>query len=299
MTVYHARPIKPRKRSTRAEMEARRECLYDTARELRPISVRGLFYQMVNVGLVEKTDNGYAQIQSTLAEMRRTGLLPYHWIADNTRWQRRPPTWADSREALRQTTQSYRRSLVSAMDAYVEVWLEKDALAGVVLPVTEEFDVPLMVSRGYASLSFLASAAECIAEQAKPVYLYHLGDLDPSGVNAGEKIEETLRELAPNADIHFRRLAVTRDQADAWDLPTRPTKATDSRAKRFRGESVELDAVSPDLLRDLVRLAVESHVDWYELKTIRVAEESERTILSSLFPILEKRLARSQRSTPA
>lgn len=101
------------------------------------------------------------------------------------------------------------------------MWLEKDALSGVVYPVTSLYDVPLMVARGYASLSFLHSAAEFINEQPVPTYIYHLGDFDPSGVNAGEKIEETLRELAPDAEISFERVAVTREQIAGWELPTR------------------------------------------------------------------------------
>ena len=110
------------------------------------------------------------------------------------------------------------------------------------------YDVPLMVARGYASLSFLHSAAEYINDLEVPAYIYHLGDFDPSGVNAGEKIEETLREMAPDAEIHFERIAVTPEQIGEWDLPTRPTKATDTRSKGFGDISVELDAIEPDQL---------------------------------------------------
>src|SRR5262245_39157892 len=88
-----------------------------------------------------------------------------------------------------------------------------------------------MVSRGYASLSFLHSAAENIAREDRPCFTYHLGDYDPSGVNAGEKIEDTLRESAPEAEIYFERIAVLPEQIEAWNLPTRPTKASDSRSK--------------------------------------------------------------------
>ncbi len=110
-----------------------------------------------------------------------------------------------------------------------------------------------MVARGYASLSFLHSAAEYINDLEVPAYIYHLGDFDPSGVNAGEKIEETLKELAPDAEIHFERIAVTEEQISEWDLPTRPTKTTDTRAKDFGAISVELDAIEPGQLRDLVQ----------------------------------------------
>src|SRR5918998_977391 len=113
----------------------------------------------------------------------------------------------------------YRKALWDEIDSYVEIWLEKDALSGVILPITSLYDVPLMVARGYASLSFLHSAAEYIDELEVPVFIYHFGDYDPSGVNAGEKIEQTLKEMAPAADITFERVAVTPKQITAWDLP--------------------------------------------------------------------------------
>src|SRR5204862_3308255 len=135
----------------------------------------------------------------------RAGEMPYGWLADNTRWQRKPNTFGSVEQALQDTARLYRKALWADIDAYVEVWLEKDALSGVVYPVTSMFDVPLMVARGYASLSFLHGAAEYINDLDVPAHLYHLGDFDPSGVNAGEKIEETLREVAPDAEIHFER----------------------------------------------------------------------------------------------
>src|SRR5262249_47928886 len=149
-------------------------------------------------------------------------------------------------EALQETARLYRKDLWRDADAYVEIWLEKDALAGVIYPITALYDVPLMSARGYASLSFLHSAAEYINSLDVTAYIYHLGDFDPSGVNASEKIEETLRELAPDAEIAFERIAVTPGQTRRWSLPTRPTKKTDTRAKSFGEISVELDAIAPD-----------------------------------------------------
>src|SRR5215468_5927877 len=160
---------------------------------------------------------------------------------------RKPRTHNSVEEALRDTAKLYRKSLWASANSYVEIWLEKDALSRVIMPVTSMYDVPLMVARGYASLSFLYSAAEYINDLDVPTYIYHFGDFDPSGVNAGEKIEETLRELAPGADIVFERIAVTEAQIADWDLPTRPTKASDTRAKAFGSTlSVELDAIEPN-----------------------------------------------------
>ena len=91
-------------------------------------------------------------------------------------------------------------------NAYVEIWLEKDALAGVLVDVTQKWDVPLMVTRGFASLSYLHEAAETIRDQNKPTYLYYFGDHDPSGVDIPRQVERRLREFAPDSDITF----------DAW-----------------------------------------------------------------------------------
>jgi hypothetical protein len=148
--------------------------------------------------------------------MRWRGDLPYDWIVDNTRWQRKPRTFNGVREALYDTAPLYREALWSGVRAYVEVWLERDALAGGVYLVTSLYDVSLMVARGYASLSFLHSAAEYINALYEPVNIYHFGDFDPSGVNAGEKIEETLNKLAPDADVTFERVKWPRMRLVSW-----------------------------------------------------------------------------------
>src|SRR5262245_11394257 len=255
------------------------------------MTVRQVFYQATVRGLVEKAESGYGKVQTDLTVMRRAGELPYNWLADNTRWQRKPRTFNSIDDALRNTAACYRKALSNEADSYVEIWLEKDALAGVVYPVTSMYDVPLMVARGYASLSFLYSAAEAINELDVPAYIYHLGDFDPSGVNAGEKIEETLRELAPNAEIAFERVAVTPKQIADWDLPTRPTKASDTRAKSFGAISVELDAIEPNRLRSLVQETIELHLPADQFAVLKAAENSERDIITRLVgKIARKRL---------
>jgi hypothetical protein len=240
--------------------------------------------------LVDKTELDYRKVQNDLVLLRRAGLLPYDWITDNTRWQRRPNTWRSPEEALEDTARVYRKAFWADADAYVEVWIEKDALAGTLLPVTSLYHVPLMVARGYASLSFLHSAAEQIEHMDVPAYVYHLGDFDPSGVNAGEKIEQTLRDLAPTADITFERLAVTPEPGRDWDLPTRPTKNTDSRARRFASDvSVELDAIDPRRLRGLVEDAINRHLPANQLEVLKAAEEDERRLFNGLVGMLVKR----------
>ena len=146
--------------------------------------------------------------------------------------------------------------------------------------VTAEYDVPLMSARGYSSLSFLYSAAEAMAAQERPCYVYQFGDWDPSGVDASRKIRDTLREMAPDANISFRRVGVTPAQIAELNLPSRPTKLTDTRTKNWTGgDSVELDALPPDYLRSLVQSCISQHIDERRLIALKVAEESERQAL--------------------
>jgi hypothetical protein len=260
-------------------MEARQAALRAIVAEMRPMTVRQVFYQATVRGIVEKEDSGYRKVQGDLANMRKNKTMPYGWLADNTRWQRKPKTFDGIEEALQNTAELYRKNLWADSPVYAEIWLEKDAISGVVYPVTSTFDVPLMVSRGYASLSFLHNAAEDISDQRKPAFIYHLGDYDPSGVNAGESIERSLREMAPDAEIYIQRLAVTPQQIEEWSLPTRPTKKTDTRSKGFSEISVELDAIPPDDLRALVQAAIEQHMSGRRFDSLMAAEESERELL--------------------
>lgn len=279
--VYESRLIK-RNRRTRNEIETIKAEAYAVLQELQPATVRQTFYALTVRGIIPKTERGYQDVVRLLTQMRRAGNLPFDWLADNTRWMRKPRSYGGLQHLLDTTASTYRRSVWDNQGKYVEVWLEKDALAGVVFEVTAEFDVPLMVTRGYPSLTFLHSAAEAIAAQAKPTWIYYFGDLDPSGVDIPRKVEAGIREFAPDVDLHFVRMAVNHEQIKRLSLPTRPTKKTDSRAKGFDAESVELDAIPPDELRRMVRWCIEHHIDQAAVEVLRTAEQSEREYLERL-----------------
>jgi hypothetical protein len=99
---------------------------------------------------------------------------------------------------------------------------------------------------------------------------------------AREKIEESLHEMAPDAEIYFERIAVTPAQIEEWNLPTRPTKTSDTRAKHFGEVSVELDAIEPDTLRTIVRDAIELHLSAEKLEVLKAAEQSDRELIARL-----------------
>ena len=284
-----------RQRRTRAEIAALRATLYRLLAGEHPMTVRQVFYRMVALGAIEKTDGEYKRtVGRLLLDMRLAGELPFGWIADNTRWMRKPRTYAGWESALQFTAQTYRRALWADQAAYVEIWLEKDALAGVLYEETARWDVPLMVVKGFPSATFLYEAAQAIAEQGKPAHLYYFGDHDPSGVAITRNVETRLRQFAPGVALHVERVAVTREQIRSMGLPTRPTKRTDSRSKGFAGESVEVDAIPSVTLRDLARQCIEQHVDGAALSVTRVAEASERDYLTTL-----ARLPRAESGGPA
>jgi hypothetical protein len=140
----------PRQRATQYEMLQRAKFLIAYANEHGPVTVRGLYYQAEVAGLpgIDKTESSYGKIQRQVLDLRRKGELPYETIADATRWMRKPKSYNSIEDALRETARLYRRNLWRDSEDYVEVWCEKDALAGVIYPVSSLYDVPLMVSRG-------------------------------------------------------------------------------------------------------------------------------------------------------
>jgi hypothetical protein len=219
-------------------------------------------------------------VQRQALKMRRAGELPYHWITDGSRLRLKPRTFSNAQAALENTARMYRRDLWIDQGMHVEVWSEKDAIRGVVYPVTAEYDVPLMISRGFGSETFLKETAEDINHEGCPAVIYQLGDHDPSGVAAWDDIQRKLRNFVDDdIELIFERIAVTPEQITTMVLPTRPTKQSDTRAAKFDGDSVEVDAIPSSVLRDLVRDAIEQWIDPEELRLHRIAEESEREIL--------------------
>jgi hypothetical protein len=250
--------------------------------EMEPrLTVRQIYYALTVRGFVPKTENGYRQTCYQLKKMREKKIIPHGWIADNTRYHIKPATDRSLSSALERWQQSYRRDLWASQDVYVEIWVEKDALAGVISPVTAEYDVPLYVARGYSSMTFIYDAAEDIKRIGKPAYIYHFGDYDPSGVDAADKIEIGL--LQHGADVYFKRVAVTKEQIDSLHLPVRETKPSDPRSKNWGNRpSVELDALPAPVLRELVRASIERHIDHEVLDRTRLIEQKERETLAAV-----------------
>ena len=273
---------KRRKRRTAGEMATLRGEIKAVLAEDNPQTDRSIFYRLVSRGAVPKTDEAYkGTVVRLLSEMRLDGTIPWGWIVDGTRVQRKPDTSSSMAEAMERFQEGYRRDMWRSKPDYVQIWCEKDACVGVLMEETWAFDVPLMSCRGFSSLTFLHDAAEEITRQGKDTYLYYFGDHDPSGRAIDKNVEARLREFAPTAEIEFQRVAVTLEQIETLHLPTRPTKTTDSRAKGFKGESVEMDAIEPKELRRIVRGCISRHLRQEEVDANERTEQLERETLAA------------------
>ena len=270
-------------------MEVFRETLYEIVEEHAPITVRGVFYRATARGLVPKTETeGYRPVQRELVKMRREGLIPWGWITDGSRGVYGYRRYGDLGSYARQVAGNYRKNYWMDSEEYVEVWLEKEALKGVVSPVVVgEFGLDLYVTKGQPSVTYLYEAAEQIAEDGRPTSLYVFTDFDPGGLRIFDRVRRELGGFAPDAELRVERVAVTPEQITEHELPTRPGKSKDSQAGRFAREHgegcVELDAMPPETLRGLVREAIERHMEPGRLRVMRLAEEQERDVLRSVW----------------
>jgi hypothetical protein len=191
--------VKKSRRSA-GEIAAIRKGLRRIVAADKPMTVRQVFYRAVVAGLVDKTEADYkGTVARLLVEMRRDGTIPYDWIADGTRWMRQPAVYTGLGDFIERHQNAYRRDIWAELDEYVEIWVEKEALAGVFYAVTSRYGVPLMVIRGFASESYLYSAAETVTggfrASKRRACIYFFGDFDPSGLKIGQSIEAGLRRM--------------------------------------------------------------------------------------------------------
>lgn len=250
-----------------------------------PIGVRQMFYQLSNRKVVDKTEAGAKRVQRAMTAMRRNGSIPYSWVTDNSRMYYQSAQYSGMEAALNETIRCYRRNLWATQNAHVEIWLEKRALVSQLNPVCDEFGVRLYPMAGYTSISFAAEAAMELREIDKPIYIYHLSDLDADGTFSSVVLERELR--SHGVAFTFRRLGLTVDQIDEFGLheALRPQKTTSKRYRYWlntygrRQQACELDAVDPRRMRHLVREAITQHIDPWNWNELQKAEAEERRTL--------------------
>jgi hypothetical protein len=276
--------------ASRAELERLDAALVKIVAAYQPMTVRGAFYQAVAQGLVPKDETkGYRLVQRRLLKLRESLDIPYGWITDGSRTVYGYARYRSAEEFASTVATRYRQDYWADADEYVEIWIEKEALVGVIKPVVvNEFGLDLYVTRGFASVTYLQAAAMQIMREDRPVYVYLLTDYDPAGRNIADKVEMELIERTGWGDVYVERVAITPEQIEELNLPTRPTKRSNrkgsTRYENTHGAvSVELDAMPPDELRRLVSECIERHMDPWQLQQMRMVEQEERQGLARLF----------------
>lgn len=239
------------------------------------LTVRQLYYQLVRQTLIPNDMRSYDRVKRVLTRGRMAGFIDWEAIEDRTRRVIENPHWESEAALLRTAAKWHLNDMWRDQAQRVVVWIEKDALSGILTGVCEELDVQLFPNRGNLSASWMWRAAQQFVEwieEGQSVLLLHLGDHDPSGVAMTDDIAGRLREFGVDRaayehllDFEVRRIALTMDQVREYDPPPNPAKLSDSNAKsyvkKYGALSWELDALTPDVLNALVREHVEPLID--------------------------------------
>lgn len=245
----------------------------------QPLTLRGLFYRVVSAGFYDSTDRAnYLQLGRVMTTLREAGVVPFSWLVDGVRETLKPSSWSGLADFADTVRDAYRKDFWATAPDYVHVFCEKDAMAGVLEPVTREYDVALSVIRGYVSLSFAHRVAEVFDRIEKPIACYYLGDLDPSGLDLENDLRGKLRRYC-DRPFTWQRLAVNVEDLDTFNLYLLAPKTKDGRTKAFLAagyrQCAELDAIPATALREQLQAAILAHVPVAEWERLRMVEEAE------------------------
>lgn len=228
------------------------------------LTLRQLYYQFVARALLSNTQASYDRLGVIVSQARLAGLIDWSMISDRTRFLEQQPTWDGPEDIISSAASSFRVDLWERQEFHVEVWIEKDALKGVIEGVCNDNRVSFFSCRGYVSQSAMWRAAQRFLDVDKQRILLHLGDHDPSGIDMTRDIEDRLRMFGVD-DLQVERLALNMDQVREFNPPPNPTKMSDARAAEYVSlygyESWELDALDPETISDLISSAVNNYRD--------------------------------------
>jgi hypothetical protein len=268
------------------------DILREYERQGYDLTLRQLYYQFVARGLIPNKQAEYNRLGNIVNDARLAGLIDWNHIVDRTRNLRELPHWNNPSHAIRDMTRYFSTDKWATQPSRIEVWIEKDALIGVIEGICNELDVPYFSCRGYTSQSEMWGASQRFVKylhDGQDVHILHLGDHDPSGIDMTRDIEERIElfiashaywgdidNSVPAGDNasravfgwtreHFsvERIALNMNQVEEYNPPPNPAKLTDSRSGSYVAlhgdESWELDALPPDALADLIRQGVEQY----------------------------------------
>lgn len=292
------------------------------------LTLRQLYYQLVSKDLIKNKIEEYKRVGDIVSRSRLAGMMDWDSIEDRIRVPEKPPEFSSLESLVNAAFRSFRLPRLKGQDRYVELWVEKDALAGVLAPIAEDYHVTLMVNRGYSSTSAMREAglrvrSECHKIGADAAIILYLGDLDPSGedmvrdidtrlaqfMNRGVEVEYSAgrpyrggevtiedandqRKRMPRLGLEVKKIALTPEQVEEYDPPPNPAKMTDSRAeeyvKKHGMSSWEVDALPPRVLRQIIEDELDEIIDQDLVNEIKAKEEADKNRLREALLSLDK-----------
>lgn len=236
------------------------------------LTLRQLYYQFVSKDLIPNKQSEYKRLGSIINDARLAGLIDWNAIEDRTRNLRKVSTWETPNDILESAAASFKSDLWENQENYCEVWIEKDALVGVIERPCNKLRVPFFACRGYSSQSEQWEAGQRLVRKidaGKKVHILHLGDHDPSGIDMTRDNEDRLNMfISHHSDpeaFEIHRLALNMDQVKAHKPPPNPAKDTDIRfdgyVKKYGTSSWELDALNPKIITEIVEKNINLLID--------------------------------------
>ena len=257
------------------------EIIEEYAKEGYTLTLRQLYYQLVSRDIVPNQQKEYAKLSTLLVKGRMAGVVDWEAIEDRIRVPFLPYWVKDVEDAIYDTINQYRLNRQKGQDVYIELWVEKDALSGVLKRITEYYHINLMVNRGYSSCSAMHDAYKRFKKQedaGKETHILYLGDHDPSGLDMIRDVRERLEEFGVYPEV--KQIGLTMEQIKEFNPPTNPAKITDPRAKwylaKYGDKSWEVDALNPKVLHQLVKDNVEGLIDIDLFNSIIKEEEKDK-----------------------
>lgn len=245
------------------------------------LTLRQLYYQLVTRNAIRNVEREYKNLGRLVSEARLSGLMDWAAIEDRMRRPRHQSEFENLDELVEAALDSYRLPRWATQPQYAELWVEKDALAGVLEPLASEYHVTMMVNRGYSSQSAMYEASKRFIRARRPGVLFYLGDHDPSGEDMVRDIQDRLDTFG--ADVKVVKVALTMAQVQEHDPPPNPAKMSDSRAAAYvdqhGDESWEVDALPPEVLAATIRAAFEDVVDGDAMDVIKSREDEDKVRL--------------------
>ena len=253
------------------------------------LTVRQVYYQLVSRNIIPNEDLSYRRTSKVLETARMMGLVDWDTIVDSARVRQMRSEFPTIGSFVDAAINSYRCFRWDDQDCYLEVLVEKEALAGILEQVTSKYHVSLLANKGYPSASAMHDVAQRMInyEPHRDCLILYMGDHDPSGIDMPRDIRARLEKFGSSARVNH--IALSMDQINEYDLPPNPAKKTDPRSRKYyetHGKhSWELDALDPDTL---VRI-LESHILKYlDVKKYNEALRREQREKDELEDAVEK-----------